>query len=85
MKQENETLCENTAGFFSTFFTIIDLGKLSRDNETMTHPRLDLRIISLIPSATEIIHALGATPYLVGRSHECDFPAEIASRPICSV
>ena len=33
-----------------------------------------MRIISLIPSATEIICALGEEENLVGRSHECDYP-----------
>ena len=42
------------------------------------------RIVSLISSATEIVHALGQTRSQVGRSHECDFPAEIASLPICT-
>jgi iron complex transport system substrate-binding protein len=42
------------------------------------------RIVSLISSATEIIHALGQLPNQVGRSHECDFPAEIAALPVCT-
>ncbi len=42
------------------------------------------KIISLIPSATEMIFALGAEEFLVGRSHECDFPAESASIPVCT-
>src|SRR5437588_7625885 len=33
-----------------------------------------VRIVSLLPSATEIVCALGARAELVGRSHECDFP-----------
>jgi len=43
------------------------------------------RIVSLLPSATEILTALGMAPYIVGRSHECDYPAEIGDRPICTV
>ena len=44
----------------------------------------DVRIVSLIASATEIVHALGLGEYQVGRSHECDYPASIANLPICS-
>lgn len=43
-----------------------------------------LRIVSLIPSATEIVAALGLTDAIVGRSHECDYPPEIQSRPVCT-
>ena len=42
------------------------------------------RIVSLLPSATEILDCLGLTPFVVGRSHECDYPAEIKSQPICT-
>jgi iron complex transport system substrate-binding protein len=35
---------------------------------------LSVRIVSLIPSATEIVALLGAEHDLVGRSHECDHP-----------
>jgi iron complex transport system substrate-binding protein len=44
----------------------------------------NLRIVSLIPSATEIVAALGLTDRIVGRSHECDYPAEIQDRPVCT-
>lgn len=39
------------------------------------------RIVSLLPAATEIVAALGLRPALVGRSHECDFPPDVASLP----
>lgn len=42
------------------------------------------RIVSLISSATEIVSALGQFDSLVGRSHECDFPAEVAGLPVCT-
>ncbi len=42
------------------------------------------RIVSLIPSATEIVCALGCEDRLIGRSHECDFPASIVNLPICT-
>jgi len=44
----------------------------------------DLRIVSLIPSATEIVDCLGYGQYLVGRSHECDFPTYVRDLPICT-
>lgn len=44
----------------------------------------ELRLISLIPSATEILAALGLTHAIVGRSHECDYPTEIQHLPICT-
>ncbi|HLG12973.1 MAG TPA: cobalamin-binding protein [Blastocatellia bacterium] len=42
------------------------------------------RIISLIASATEIVCALGFEEQLVGRSHECDYPASVARLPVCT-
>ena len=41
-------------------------------------------IISLLPAATEIVFALGAGDELVGRSHECDFPATAKELPVVS-
>src|SRR6266550_3862919 len=40
-----------------------------------------MRIVSLLPAATEIVAALGAIGRLVGVSHECDFPPEVRSLP----
>ncbi|HUQ98131.1 MAG TPA: cobalamin-binding protein [Gemmatimonadaceae bacterium] len=42
------------------------------------------RVVSFLPAATEIVHALGAGDALVGRSHECDYPAGVASLPVVS-
>lgn len=44
----------------------------------------NVRIVSLIPSGTEILAALGLTDMIVGRSHECDYPKEIQDRPVCT-
>ncbi|MCW5893462.1 MAG: ABC transporter substrate-binding protein [bacterium] len=41
-----------------------------------------LRIVSLLPSATEIVCALGAAAEVVGISHECDHPPEIRDRRV---
>jgi iron complex transport system substrate-binding protein len=40
-----------------------------------------VRVVSLIPSATEIVAALGRESLLAGRSHECDFPASVGAVP----
>jgi iron complex transport system substrate-binding protein len=42
------------------------------------------RIISLIASATEIVCALDFEDHLVGRSHECDYPASVRRLPVCT-
>jgi iron complex transport system substrate-binding protein len=41
-----------------------------------------MRVVSLLPSATEIICALGAREELVGRSHECDYPPGVEGVPV---
>lgn len=40
-----------------------------------------MRVVSLLPAATEIVAALGLVDTLVGVSHECDHPAEVVTRP----
>lgn len=43
-----------------------------------------MRIVSFLPAATEMVHALGAGAQLVGRSHECDYPPEVSELPVVS-
>ena len=43
-----------------------------------------MRIVSLIASSTEIVHALGFGDQMVGRSHECDFPTQVKDLPVCT-
>ena len=43
-----------------------------------------MRIVSLLPSATDILFAIGAGDDVVGVTFECDFPAEARSRRIVS-
>lgn len=43
-----------------------------------------MRIVSLIASATEMVHALGLGASQVGRSHECDYPPGVLSLPVCT-
>src|SRR6266436_625731 len=40
------------------------------------------RIVSFLPSATEMICALGLGGRLLGITHECDYPPEIVGKPI---
>jgi iron complex transport system substrate-binding protein len=40
-----------------------------------------MRICSLLPSATEILYAIGLGDSVLGVSHECDFPADAATKP----
>ena len=41
-----------------------------------------MRIVSFLPSATEMIYLLGLGDELVGRSHECDYPGEALRKPV---
>jgi len=50
----------------------------SHHGHIMTHT---MRIVSLLPSATEIICGLGLRDQLVGISHECDYPATVSRLP----
>lgn len=40
-----------------------------------------MRVVSLVPSATEILFAVGAGGHVVGRTHECDYPPEVRHLP----
>jgi iron complex transport system substrate-binding protein len=40
-----------------------------------------MRVVSLLPAATEIVAALGLGDALVGVSHECDFPPDVGRHP----
>lgn len=42
------------------------------------------RIISLLPSVTEILFAIGAGQYVVGTTHECDYPPCVGELPNCT-
>ena len=44
----------------------------------------DMRIVSLLPSTTEILHAIGAGPDVVGVTFECDYPPQARQARIVS-
>jgi iron complex transport system substrate-binding protein len=53
------------------------------ENENQFRGKLRLmKICSLLPSATEILFALGLGDQVAGVSHECDFPPEARSKPV---
>ena len=41
-----------------------------------------MRIVSLLPSATEIVCAIGLEDELVGVTHECDWPPSVVGKPV---
>jgi len=41
-----------------------------------------MRIVSLLPSATEILYALGLGNSVVGVTHECDYPADVHNKTV---
>jgi len=43
---------------------------------------MSLKVVSLLPSSTEIICKLGFSDYLIGVSHECDYPNSIVGLPV---
>lgn len=47
----------------------------------MHYDQTAMRVVSLLPSATETLCLIGGARMLVGRSHECDHPASITDRP----
>jgi iron complex transport system substrate-binding protein len=42
----------------------------------------DLRLVSFLPSATEMVCAIGLEKQLIGVTHECDFPPLVRSKPV---
>jgi hypothetical protein len=44
-----------------------------------------MRVVTLLPAATEIVAALGGAGQLVGISHECDYPPEVTRLPRVTV
>jgi hypothetical protein len=65
------------AGLLDSGLWILDSGFWILDSEVL--PR---RIATLLPSATEIVCALGLGDRIVGVSHECDHPPEIVGRAV---
>lgn len=41
-----------------------------------------MRVVSFLPSATEMMYALGLGDQLVGITHECDYPSEAKAKPV---
>lgn len=77
-------------GYFSVRALQTLHSALPTPNSTLRTPHSELqilhspamRIVSLLPAATEWICAFGGTDALVGRSHECDFPPDVQDVPV---
>jgi iron complex transport system substrate-binding protein len=63
----------------------VDHGRTSVAGLFESHHYLEqVRIVSLLPSATEILFAVGAGEHVVGVTFECDFPPEARNRRVVS-
>jgi iron complex transport system substrate-binding protein len=51
------------------------------ENVNCHRPRCAMRVVSLLPAATEIVGALGMLDNLIGISHECDYPPPVNAKP----
>src|SRR5262245_50240533 len=60
--------------------SIFSTTKLNRTAVCYSAGMAEMRIVSLLPSATEILFALGLGEQVVGVSHECDYPAEARTK-----
>jgi len=59
------------------------MGNVQTERESRFRGKLrGMKICSLLPSATEILFALGLGDQVAGVSHECDFPPEARSKPV---
>ena len=57
--------------------------KIQNHLNLVRHDKLpSMKICSLLPSATEILFALGLGDHVVGVSHECDYPPEARAKPV---
>lgn len=50
--------------------------------EDLSHQKYTMKIVSLLPSATEIVYALGLGEELLAVTHECDYPSGASEKPV---
>ena len=63
-------------------FLLDSLNPLAQSEGDLTcATKIPMRIVSLLPSTTEIVCALGLKDSLVGITHECDYPASVLDKP----
>lgn len=65
----------------TAFFNVAQSNSVKESKQSFFQMRIIMRIVSLLPSATEIICSLGLADSLVGVSHECDYPAQVLELP----
>ena len=60
----------------------MNLAVATKSNQITNSVQRQHRVVSLLPSATEILCAIGGRKMLIGRSHEDNFPPSVTSLPI---
>jgi iron complex transport system substrate-binding protein len=63
------------------FLVVAALAMIASCSRPKTAPTVAARVVSLSPSTTETMYAIGAGALLVGRSRYCDYPPEVAKLP----
>lgn len=63
-------------------FLVLQAGCTGKSAEPVKQHAVRLRVVSLAPSLTEMLYAIGAGDQLVGRTSACDWPAEAKKVPV---
>lgn len=94
MPEVNSSIYKGLFLFISQVFSIVVIGKMKKVAEKMSKKIITstqsspintvntIRVCSVLPSATEILCAIGGGHLLVGRSHEDNYPTSITHLPM---
>jgi iron complex transport system substrate-binding protein len=68
--------------FFFVLLLVMLSGCRQPQHAELNHTAVKPRIVSLAPSLTEMIYAIGAGDHLVGKTSACDWPVEVKRVPV---